>query len=96
MVCQHLDDVCAAAEEGLVELGKFEETYRKVAQQVGVRLAPTDDKEKALSPCTRGTVLGVTYDTVSWTWEILAEKLGRLVAWIRGALEVEELRQDEV
>ena len=96
MVCQHLDDVCAAAEEGSTELGKFEETYRKVAQQVGVRLAPTDDKEKAFSPCTRGTVLGVTYDTVRWTWEIPAEKLGRLVAQIRAALEAEELRQDEV
>ena len=96
MVCQHLDDVCAAAAAGSRDLHRFEEVYRKVAEQVGVRLAPTDDKEKAFSPCTRGVVLGVLYDTENWSWEIPADKVGRLVAQIRAALGVEELRQDEM
>jgi len=64
-VCQHLDDVCAAAPKGSGLLRKLENTYRKVAEQIGVRLAPTDDPEKAFSACTEGTVLGVHYNTES-------------------------------
>ena len=96
MVCQHLDDVCAAGPAGEEGVRTFEEMYRKVAEEVGVRLAATDDPDKAFQPRTDGTVLGVAYDTVAWTWEIPREKVARLVAQIRCALDSEELRQDEV
>ena len=95
-VCQYLDDVCAAAPAGSCELAKFERTYRSVAQQIGVQLAPTDDPDKAFSPCNAGTVLGVYYDTLSWTWSIPPDKLARLVLEIRGALTVPYLPQAEV
>jgi hypothetical protein len=66
-VCQHLDDVCAAAPKGVASLEKFHKTHRMVAEQVGVQLAPLTDKEKAFEPCQEGTVLGVKYNTVNWT-----------------------------
>jgi hypothetical protein len=56
LVCQHLDDVYAAAPRGSPALAMFEATYRDVASQVGVRLAPTEDPDKAFSPCHAGTV----------------------------------------
>ena len=96
MVCQYLDDVCAAAPAGAQSLAVFRHTYREVAARVGVQLAPEDDPEKAFPPGTFGTILGVTYDTVNWTWCIPADKLGRLNDQIRAAMAAVALRQDEV
>ena len=93
LVCQHLDDVCAA---GGQELFDFERTYRMVAEEVGVKLAPTDDPDKAFSPCHQGTVLGVYYDTVEWTWCIPADKLSRLMGQLRAAMDADCLCQDEI
>ena len=50
-------------------------THRSVCQRVGVKLAPETDKEKAFSCETRGTVLGVIYDTNRWTWNLDSEKV---------------------
>ena len=50
MVCQYLDDVCAAAPAGLAALGRFREAYRQVAEQVGVKLASEEDPDKAFAP----------------------------------------------
>jgi len=97
LVCQHLDDVCAAA--GAAAAGKlaaFEDCYRRVAADVGVRLAPADDTDKGFTLSTRGVVLGVEYDTVKWTWAIPADKVARLVGQIQAALAATELRQDAI
>ena len=59
-------------------------------------MASTSDPDKAFSPCTRGVVLGVIYDTVAWTWTIPEEKLNRLVLQIRAALSSKRLRQHEI
>jgi hypothetical protein len=75
MVCQYLDDVCGAPPAGSPDLQKFEDAYRHVASHLGVLLAPTTDPDKAFSPCTRGTVLGVCYDTMNWTWSISTRKI---------------------
>jgi hypothetical protein len=96
LVCQHLDDVCAAAAQGTSALEGLADAYSSVAGELGVRLAPTSDPDKAFLPCTSGTVLGVFYDTVAWTWEIPAEKLARLVGQIRAVLQAETARQDEI
>ena len=97
MVCQHLDDVCAAASvTGADQLRRFEDCYRAVAAQVGVKLAPPEDIDKGFSLCSRGIVLGVEYDSAAWTWAIPGEKVGRLLGQIRTALEAEHLRQDQV
>jgi hypothetical protein len=96
MVCQVLDDVCAAAAAGLEGIFKFERMYREVAEEIGVKLAGYEDEEKAFAPCTRGVVLGVEYDTVAWTWAIPQDKLIRLVVQIKGVLAKAEMRQDEM
>ena len=96
LVCQHLDDVCAASAAGTADLELFESTYRKVAQQVGVQLAPTDNPEKAFEPCTEGVVLGVMYNTLNWTWSIPPDKLHRLIVQIEVAMECNHLKQSEV
>lgn len=96
MVCQYLDDICAAAPKGCGSLAVFEKAYRAVAQQLGVLLAPTTDPDKAFSPCTCGVVLGVRYDTVAWTWCIPPEKLARLLNQIRTVFCAEKIRQHEV
>jgi hypothetical protein len=96
MVCQCLDNVCAAYPTGSGLIYKFERTYRQVAEEIGVRLAPTDDPEKAFEPCQKGTILGIEFDTVEWTWQIPREKLARLVSQIRGIIGVEEVMQEEL
>ena len=97
LVCQHLDDVCAAAGAAAADrLAAFEKCYRGVAADVGVRLAPADDSDKGFTLSTRGVVLGVEYDTVTWTWAIPADKVARLVGQIQAALVADELRQDAI
>jgi hypothetical protein len=96
MVCQYLDDVCGAAPADSEDLHRFEDAYRKVAKHLGVLLAPTTDPDKAFSPCTHGTVLGVYYDTKEWTWSIPAEKFARLLHQIRTADCAVSLKQHEV
>jgi hypothetical protein len=96
MVCQYLDDVCAAATAGSSELHKFQQAYRDIAQHLGVLLAPTTDPDKAFEPSTQGVVLGVYYDTVAWTWKIPEEKLARLLQQIRNALTADRLQLHDV
>jgi hypothetical protein len=95
-VCQHLDDVCAAAPAASQCLEEFEKVYRGLAEQVGVRLAPTSDPDKAFSPCQEGVVLGVWYNTEKWTWAIPHDKLVRLVWQIRSVMVMDWVRQDEI
>jgi len=97
LVCQHLDDVCAAAGAAAADgLADFERCYRRVCAQVGVKLAPADDSDKGFTLATRGVILGVEYDTVAWTWAIPADKVARLVNQIQEALVADSLRQDQV
>jgi len=97
MVCQYLDDVCAASQPGRTPgVRDFREAYAKVAAEVGVRLAPEDDPEKAFGPRHDGTVLGIHYNTLNWTWEIPADKLGRLIHQIDQALAAEWLWQEQI
>ena len=42
-------------------------------------MAPETDREKAFSCETRGTVLGVIYDTNMWTWNLDSEKVKRIL-----------------
>ena len=92
-VIQYLDDICAACPAGCLDLHKFEQAFRAGAEEIGVKLASTADPDKAFSPCTRGVILGVIYDTVAWTWEIPADKLSRLVHQIRESLKANRLKQ---
>jgi hypothetical protein len=97
MVCQYLDDACAAAPASRKgELEKFYTTYQTVAARVGVSLADTSDPDKAFGPRTRGVVLGVEYDTVAWTWRIPQEKAARFMLQLRELAAAKTVRQDEI
>jgi len=88
MVCQHLDDVCAAAAEGDGDrIRKFDGVFQQVAAYLGVELAPREDPEKSFAPRTDGVVFGVHYDTVGWTWAIPADKMGALCGLLDRAIE---------
>ena len=96
-VCQYLDDTCAAAPAGdLAALRRLETAYADVAAQIGVKLASTDDPDKAFSPCTRGVVLGIEYDTVDWSWRIPPGKLARILAQIETVLATSMIKQDVI
>jgi hypothetical protein len=96
MVIQYLDDVCAAAPRGCSSLSKFVSVYREIAEEIGVQLAPLTDPDKAFNQSTQGVVLGVHYDTVSWTWSIPQEKLARVLSQIRSFLSEEYVQQHEM
>ncbi len=96
MVCQYLDDVCAAGPSGCPLLVRFEAAYREVANHICVQLAPTTDPDKAFSAATAGVVLGVHYDTIAWTWSIPQEKLARLLHQIRTAMSADWLCQCDI
>ena len=49
MVCQHLDDMCAAARDKGA-LDNFDKGFTDIAKLVGVKLAPREDPEKSFGP----------------------------------------------
>ena len=53
----------------------FVAAHQSICARVGVRLAPETDKENAFSCETAGTVLGVKYNTITWSWNIDCEKV---------------------
>jgi hypothetical protein len=91
MVCQHLDDVCAAAAAGSDSLERFDAAFKEIAADVGVELAPRDDHDKSFAPCTAGVVFGVHYDTVAWTWAIPEDKLAATCILLEQAMSEAEL-----
>ena len=95
-VIQYLDDICGAAAEGSTALYSLEDSFRKIADHLGVLLASTEDPDKAFSPTTSGVVLGVHYDTVTWTWSIPQEKLARLLNQIRAVDTQDQVQQLEI
>ena len=82
MICQHLDDICAAAAVKEV-LDAFDDTFSAVAKELGVKLAPRDDHDKTFGPCRKGVVFGVEYNTEEWTWQLPEEKKLRIIGAIR-------------
>ena len=92
-ICQHLDDCCATAAEHTNILEHFDEIFTEVAETIGVKLAPRDDPDKSFGPKQSGLVLGVIYDTVTWTWSLPYEKLSRLLHDMKDFLNEDSLPQ---
>jgi hypothetical protein len=91
-VCQHLDDICAAApEHSVAELQRFDETFQAVASYVGVKLASREDPDKSFAPSMTGVVFGVEYDTLTWTWSIPHEKRARLIITITETIQADSI-----
>ena len=97
LVCQHLDDCCAAGPVSSSIVEKFDAEFAIIAKFLGVKLAPRDDPEKSFGPSTKGTVLGVYYDTVAWTWAVPQDKLIRIVLDIKALLDSDwVVRQERI
>ena len=96
LVCQHLDDVCSAAPASSSLLFQFDSEFAAVAKHLGVKLAPRDDPEKSFAPCTSGVVMGIFYDTVSWTWALPQDKLVRLLHALKQAVDSDVLPQEKI
>jgi hypothetical protein len=95
-VIQHLDDICGAAPENSDMLETFDNMFVTVANELGVKLAPREDLVKSFGPSTHGIVLGIEYDTVSWTWGVPEEKLARLLHSIEEAIAATHLKQQQI
>ena len=95
-VCQVLDDCCAAGSEFSSTIDDFDRIFYQVAADLGINLAPRDDPEKSFAPCQLGVVLGVSYDTVSWTWSLPQEKLCRLLHSIKAVMISDFFPQDGI
>ena len=96
MVCQHLDDCAAAGPRDSPLLEIFDATFFRVAEELGIRLAPRDNPEKAFGPSTKGIVFGVEYNTIDWTWAVPAEKLSRILHTIQTALRSHSITQGDL
>jgi hypothetical protein len=89
-VCQHLDDACAA--HRLKEkVQQFDAAFEHVAREVGVKLAPKDNPDKAFAACQSGIVFGIHYDTVSWCWKIPGAKLTAILNLIHYTLAADTI-----
>ena len=96
-VIQFLDDCCAAAPANSTILERFDKVFADTASQLGVRLAPRDDPDKSFGPRTHGTVLGIYYDTVAWTWAMPEDKLSRFLHLLQELMTTaEQVRQEKV
>ena len=96
LVCQHLDDCCAAGPHESLILAKFDAVFMEVAEELGLRLAPRDDPEKSFAPCTHGVILGVYYDTLTWTWAIPHSKFGLLLNSLKLLLDDDFSPQEDI
>ena len=96
LVCQHLDDCCAAGPASSTLIHHFDAEFYEVAKQLGIKLAPRDDPEKSFAPSTSGVVFGLFYDTVTWTWAVPQDKLIRLLLLLQEVIDAEEVIQKKI
>ena len=81
-----LDDLCSVGAAGDTLIDVFFQKYREMAARMNVELAPLDDTGKAFFPCTKGEILGLMYDSESWTWSLPLDKARRLLALLWSVL----------
>ena len=58
---------------------KFFEAYRETCAKTGVHLALMGDANKCFGSETHGTILGVHFNTVSWTWGFCERKINKIL-----------------
>ena len=57
----------------------FFKSYNEVGAAVKVRMAPQGDPDKSFECETAGTILGVHYDTVDWSWSFCRRKIDKIL-----------------
>ena len=95
MVCQHLDDVCVAGPAHSDNVQNFDAAFQRVADRIGVKLAPRDDPDKSFGPSKRGVVFGVLYNTEDWTWAIPEDKWIRLCKLLEATMDSQTISATE-
>ena len=91
---KQLDDVAMFGVAGTGTCERFYQEYRRVCHEVGVKLAPEDDPEKAFPPSSAGIILGIYYNFNNWTWRIPEEKATRLIWLLEEIITKERVRND--
>jgi hypothetical protein len=87
LIHRTLDDVPIVTPANSTVGHAFAEAYQGICESIGAELAPPCKKlEKAFCDSTKGTVLGIQFDTLSMTWRISQEKKARIMDRIRGPL----------
>ncbi len=82
-----LDDVPIATPQSSAKGPLFAKAYENICRQIGAGLAPPCEKlEKAFCDTTRGTVLGIVFDSVALSWSISTDKKNRILSRLRGPL----------
>jgi hypothetical protein len=82
-----LDDVPVVTPAWSEKGETFADSYESICSQIGASLAPPcPDFEKSFKDSTRGTVLGIQFDTSTLTWSISQEKKDRILMRIEGFL----------
>ena len=73
------DSPCVASvQSGIVE--KFSKEMKEVCKELNIPLAPNCEKaEKAFELVTRGTVLGIGFDSTKMIWFISSEKSDKVI-----------------
>ena len=61
------------------DVSRFYNTYNEIGDHVGVKMAPRGDPDKSFEVATSGTVLGIHYDTRSWTWSFCEKKRAKIL-----------------
>ena len=71
----------------------FYGSYNKVGDRCGVKYAPKGDKEKSFEVDTEGTILGVHYDSLDWTWGFCPRKRQKILAALFDVVESDQVEQ---
>lgn len=87
LVHRVLDDTPIVSPASRDEGRKFSIAYQSICKEIGATLAPTcPRKEKAFSDSTSGSVLGISFNTISLTWSLTNEKADKVLRRIQNPL----------
>jgi hypothetical protein len=64
---------------------------QEVCDKIAVKLAPTDNLDKAFGPTSTGVLLGVCYNAMDWVWFLKEDKLSIILNMLQGAMKVEKM-----
>ena len=83
---KQLDDVCGFSRQQSV-VDCFYNAYADVAEEVGIKLADVSDPDKCFSPRQAGTILGLEYDSTTWSWSFSDKKAVKIMTLLKLVIE---------
>ena len=88
-----LDDNVMVNEPATVQ--RWMDTFIEVAKACDIKLAPFGG-DKAFAPCSRGTILGMTFDLPSWTFWLEETKVQSMLALLFEVWQLETVPETTV